>query len=176
MHELVPQAKRMLVAYKKDNPIVPIQLETLRPKMEAEGVTMVEIPALTVADIETALKEMAKSPGNDVDAILMIAEPLNVSPAGFLLLAKFAAEHKIPIGGASMSAGGYNSIFGVATDNIAVGKQSALLADKILKGAQTGSIPVVSAENFLQINYKAAQELGLQVSDELLGQANQVIR
>ena len=56
------------------------------------------------------------------------------------------------------------------------GSQAAPLADKILKGAAAGSIPVVSPESFLKINYKAAQALNLTVPDGLLRQAVEVIR
>ncbi len=91
-------------------------------------------------------------------------------------MGQYAAEHKIPIGGAVMMVGGYESIFGMSTDNVAVGKQAAPLANRIFKGISAGTIPVASAESYLQINYKAAQTLGLKLSDGLLRQANQVIR
>jgi putative ABC transport system substrate-binding protein len=57
-----------------------------------------------------------------------------------------------------------------------VGKQAAPLIDKIFKGIQAGTIPVVSAENYIQVNYKAAQEQGFKVPEGLLNQANEVIR
>ena len=45
-----------------------------------------------------------------------------------------------------------------------IGSLAALLADKIFKGTQAGTIPVVTPEAYLTINYKMAQELGLNVS------------
>ena len=137
---------------------------------------MVVFPASTAADLQADLDARAKSTDIGIDAILMIAEPLTVTPDAFTAMAKFAAEHKLPMGGAIMSAGDYASLFGVSTDSAAVGRQAAPLADKILKGIPAGTIPVVSAESFLQINYKAAQQQGVTVSDGLLNQANQVIR
>ena len=55
-------------------------------------------------------------------------------------------------------------------------KLAAILGDKILKGIPAGTIPVVSAETWLQINYKATQKLGLNVSESLLNQADEIIR
>jgi putative ABC transport system substrate-binding protein len=89
---------------------------------------------------------------------------------------KFAAEHKIPVGGALISVEGYESIFGVNIEPITAGEQAAPLADKIFRGIPAGTIPVVSAESYLEINYKAAQELGLTVSEGLLSQADRIIR
>jgi putative ABC transport system substrate-binding protein len=111
-----------------------------------------------------------------MDAMLLLAEPLLATPDTFAVAGKFAAEHNLPIGGTPMLVGDYGTAFGLTTDNIAVGKLAALLADKILKGTPAGTIPVVSPENVLQINYKAAQAQGLTVPDGLLRQAAQVTR
>jgi putative ABC transport system substrate-binding protein len=49
------------------------------------------------------------------------------------------------------------------------------LADKILKGIQAGTIPVASAEAFLQINLKGAKQMGVTIPEGLLNQAAEVI-
>jgi putative ABC transport system substrate-binding protein len=111
-----------------------------------------------------------------MDAILFVAEPLAVTSDAFAVMGKFAAKHKLPIGGALMSVGGYGSVFGVNVDIVTTGKQAAVLADKILRGTPAGTIPVVSAESFFEINYKAAQKLELNVSEGLLSRADKIIR
>ena len=58
----------------------------------------------------------------------------------------------------------------------AVGRLAAQQAHKVLKGIPAGTIPVVSAENYFQLNYRVAQELGLRVPEGLLKQANEIIR
>ena len=175
MRELVPQAKRIMIPYQKGYPIVTPQLEAVRPAAQAAGVELVEVPANDAADLAAQLQALAQA-GEKFDGILLLAEPLTVTPEPFAVLGKFAAEQNLPIGGALMSAGGYNSIFGVNVDNIAVGKQAAPLIDKIFKGISAGTIPVVSAENYIQVNYKAAQEQGITVPDGMLKQANEIIR
>jgi putative ABC transport system substrate-binding protein len=176
LRELAPQAKRIWIAYQQGYPIVAPELKVLRPAAAAAGVMLVEVPASSIADVEADLQTRAQSADIGMDAMLLMPEPLLVAPDAFTVVGKFAAEHKLPIGGATISLGDYNSAFGVSTDNIAVGKQAAILADKILKGTSAGTLPVVSAENVLQINYKAAQAQGLNVSDGLLRQAAQVVR
>ena len=174
LRELLPKAKRMWVPYLKGYLNVAPQLDAVRPEAAAAGVTLEEAPVTTLDDIRAALQPHDQA--NDIDAILNIAEPIAVEPDAFAVYAKFAAEHKIPVGGSPMSVEGYAAVFGVATDNVAVGKQAAPIADKILKGTPAGTIPVASAESFLQINYKAAQAVGLTVPQGLLGMANQIIR
>jgi putative ABC transport system substrate-binding protein len=176
MQELAPQAKRMLIAYQRGYPAAAPQIDALRPIAEAAGVTVVEIAANTPAELQAELDKRAQSGDLGFDAILLIAEPLVGVPDGFAVVGKLAYEHKLPIGGTNIASGDYFSIFGLATDNVAVGKQAAPLADKILKGIAAGTIPVASAEGQLVINDKAAQALGVTVPDGLLKQAVQVIR
>jgi putative ABC transport system substrate-binding protein len=176
MRQLAPQAKRILIPYQKGYPVVASQLEVLYPAAEAAGITLIEAPAANATELEAELQAHTKSEDIGLDAILFLAEPLAVTPDAFAVMGKFAYEHKIPIGGALISVEGYSSIFGVNVDPVNSGKQAALLADKIFKGTPAGTIPVVSAENFLQINYKAAQELGVTVPEGLLSQAAEIIR
>ena len=176
MRELAPQAKRMWIPYQKGYPIVTPQLEALRPVAAASGVTLIEAPADNAAELQALLDQRAKSADIGFDAILFLAEPLAVTPDAFTVMGKFAFEHKVPIGGALMSVGDYGTVFGVSVNNVAVGKQAAPLADKILRGTPAGTIPVISAENYIQIDYKVAQQLGLTVPEGLLRQANEVIR
>jgi putative ABC transport system substrate-binding protein len=176
MRELAPDATRIWIPYQRGYPIVVPQLEALYPVAEAAGVTLIEAPADNAAEVASLLDAQARSPDLDMDAILFLAEPLAVTPDAFEVMGKFAFEHKIPIGGALMTVGDYGSIFGVNVDSLRSGQQAAPLADKIFKGTPAGTIPVVSAENFIQINYTVAQKLGVEVPESLLGMADEVIR
>jgi putative tryptophan/tyrosine transport system substrate-binding protein len=174
--EIAPQVKRVLVPYKRGYPIVASQLAALAPAAQAAGVTIVEAPADDLVEMQAFLDAHAQSADIGFDAIMTIPEVLLSNPDGFTVVAKFAYEHKLPIGGLAFSIGEYATIFGVSTDNFATGEQAAPLADKILKGVPAGTIPVASAESFLQINVIAARALGVTVPDGLLTQASEVIR
>ena len=176
MCELAPQAKRMWIPYQRGYPIVASQLEVLRLTAASAGVTLIEAPASNAAELQTELEAKAQSADIGMDAILFLAEPLAVTPDAFEVMCKFAAEHKIPIAGALMIVGGCESVFGVHVNNFNVGRQAAPLADKILRGIPAGTIPVVSAEPYFQLDYKAAQELGMNVSEGLLSRADEIIR
>ncbi len=175
MQELVPDATTMVIPYQRGYPIVNPQLEALYPVAEAAGVTLIEVPADNAADLEAQLQAMTES-GEVGDAMLFVAEPLTVNPDAFVAIGKYADEHNIPIGGAFMSVDGYDAVFGLNVNPVESGKDAAPLADKVLKGTRAGTIPVVSAEGFLEINYKEAQELGITVNEGLLSQAANIIR
>ncbi len=176
LRDLVPQAKRIWVPYLKDYPIVKSQLEPLRKACAAAGLLLAEIPAANATELEAALQKQVLLSGNPPDAILLIAEPFSIMPDAFLVVCTFAKNHKIPVGGAYLSIGGCESLFGLIPQSIPQGRQAAFLVDKILKGAHPGAIPVVSAECYLLINYKAVAALGLKVNEGLLSKANEVVR
>ncbi len=176
MHELAPEAKRMWVPYQRDYPIISSQMEVLYPVAEAAGVTLIEFPADDAAEIQAELDARKKADNIDFDAIFFIPEPLSCTDDAFEVMGKFAYEHKIPIGGVLMQVGKYGSIFGINVNVPKTGRQAAVLADKILKGNPAGTIPVVSSEGYLEINYKVAQELGVTVPEGLLSRADRIIR
>ena len=174
--ELAPGARRIWIPYLQGYPSVSPQLEALRPVAENLGITLIEFPATTPQDLQTELEARAASDDLGLDAILLIAEPVAVTPDFFAPIGKFAYEHQVPVGGSPVAAGDYSSIFGLIPDIVPTGEQAALLADKILKGTTAGTIPVVSPENYFSINYKAAQALGVIVPEELLQQADEIVR
>jgi len=176
MRELAPEAKRMWIPYQRGYPIVTSQLEALYSAAEAAGITLIEAPADNAAEIQALLNERAIATDIGIDAILALAEPLYVTPDAFLVTCKFATEHKIPNAGALMDVEGCASLFGVHIHNFNTGKQVAPMADKILRGISAGTLPVVSAEPYFQFNYKAAQDLGIEVPEGLLERADEIIR
>lgn len=174
--EMVPTAKQIWVPYLKDYPNVPGQLDTIRALAQNTGVTLSEFAATSPQDLQVELDRRTASGTVGMDAILLIAEPLALTPDFFAVLGKFSYEHRIPIGGALMTVGDYGSIFGLLPDARLTGGQAAILADKALRGTRAGTIPVVTSEGYLRINTKATQALGVKVPEGLLKMANEVIR
>jgi putative tryptophan/tyrosine transport system substrate-binding protein len=176
MHELAPRVKRIWVMYQRGCPIVPCQINALRAVSKVTGVSLMEVAAGDVKELE---RELLKGSGlikKGEDAIITIAEPLVVSPEGMAVTLTFAAEHNLPMGGILITGGPYETTYGMAPQSFPQGKQAAVIADKILKGTPPGKIPVVSAEYYFQFNYRAAHKLGLQVSEGFLSRADTVIR
>jgi putative ABC transport system substrate-binding protein len=174
--EIAPNAKRIFVPYLTGYPNVPDQLEAIRPLAKSLGIELVEFGANSPAELQAEMDNLSGSENASIDAILMIAEPLAITPPFYSILGKFSYEYNIPIGGALMTTDGYESIFGLLPDSMQAGKDAAILADKIFQGTPAGTIPVITGDNSFQINYKAAQKLGVIIPEGLLKQADEITR
>lgn len=176
IHEIVPQATRILVPYLAGYPSVAFQLEALRQVAGAASVTLEELPVADVAELAAALQARGAGADPGVDGIVLLSEPIAVTPDAYTVMGAFALAHKLPIGGALLSNDGNEALFNLNVEPFSAGQEAAALADKILKGVSAGTIPVISPEAFLQVNYNEAQKLGVKVPEGWLSQADVIIR
>lgn len=176
LREMLPEARRIWIPYQKDYPAAAYELQALRPVAASSGVTLIEFPADNLTHLQTELENRSKSGDIGFDAVLYIPESLSTTKAAFEIIAGFTRERKIPVGGTTILSGDYGTLFSVSISSSNVGELAAYLADKVIKGVKAGTIPVISPEPYLIINYKVAKELGLTVPDGLLHRANEIIR
>lgn len=108
------------------------------------------------------------------EEIIVTDDPENVTNFGLII--ELAEKGRLPAiypFAMFVKAGGLMS-YGV--DLSALGERAANMADRILKGAKPGEIPVFQPSKFeLAINLKTAKALGLTVPPELLATADEVI-
>ena len=105
-------------------------------------------------------------------AVLFVPSPsLDGSRAA---VRKLAMELGIPIGGYNQAQD--DIVYSYTIDKSAQGKQAARLANQIFKGTNPGGLPVETGEFFLIVNLKTAQTIGLNIPDDILRQADTVIR
>ncbi|MBN2368661.1 ABC transporter substrate-binding protein [Candidatus Woesearchaeota archaeon] len=176
LHEIMPNAKRVWLPFQEGYPAVPSELELIRPVAESLEITLIEFPANNLAHLQEELENRAESENFDFDAVLYIPESLSTTQFVFELIANFTRERNIPVMGTKILTDDYGTVFGVTTNNQDFGVLAAPIADKILKGIPAGTIPVVSPESYLIVNYKVAQELGIKVPEGLLAMADEIIR
>jgi len=135
------------------------------------GIVVKSHPVKTLADIPTALAIIARQ---RLDALLILPDPLTFDRRAEIC--RFARDARLPVSSASkewVSAGclmSYGSDYGEAW------RRAAVYADKILKGANPGDLPVEQVTNLgLVINMKTARALRLKIPSSLLIQAQQTI-
>jgi putative ABC transport system substrate-binding protein len=174
--EIAPEVERVWIGYDVNSPNTDAALETLHAAAPSLGLTLVEAPATTFEEIEADLAARAAADDIGLDAIILMPDAFSHVPDYLGVLSQFAAEHGVPLGGSMLYTVQMGAVFGNANDLVKVGELAAPIADKVLKGTPAGTIPVVTPEQDLYINYIVAQELGLTVPEGLLSQAAEIIR
>jgi putative ABC transport system substrate-binding protein len=175
LHTIAPQVKRVWIGYNTAGPNTAVALDALRPAATEAGITLVEVPVTKMEELAADLAARDASDDIGMDAIFTMPDSFNTSTAGFSVLNKFATEHNLPLVG-SLATMVDSALFVNNIDNKTLGELAVPLIDKVLKGIQAGTIPVVTPNQTLTINYKVAQRLGLTVPDSLLKQAEKIIR
>ncbi len=176
LHEFVPQAKRIYLIYDRNYPIAALTLEGLRSTAPHLNKILVEDPVDNVKGLQAALHKRTASGDIGIDAVLLMPDIVNHSPGGYGAILAFANKHGVPIGGGMDFTADLGALFSYVPGNTDMGGLAAILTDKILNGVPAGTIPVITPESRLRINYKMARKLGLTISEGLLSRADEVIR
>jgi putative tryptophan/tyrosine transport system substrate-binding protein len=169
--QTVPTLKRVLYPYDPTDAYTVAQAEVYRNAARRLGIELVE---QTVHSEEEAQATLAQVQKGHVDGILA-PDALSFNIPGFVLEA--ASLQAIPtmfVWAFWVERGGLASY---GPDFLAMGRQSARLVDKILKGVNPAEIPVeVNPTIEFAINLKVAKSLGMVIAPEILYQADRLVR
>ena len=150
-----------------------LQLKELRPAALALKLKLEEIEAqIDAKGLESALQTAKQK---QVGAIMTTTSPRFFAERKRIV--ELAVKYRLPaiyVQKEFVDEGGLMS-YGVDFDDLY--RRAAVYVDKILKGAKPADLPVQQATKFeFVINLKAAKQIGLTLSPDLLARANQVIK
>ena len=135
----------------------------------------VELVVNEVRNLDEMMGACRGLTATDVDSIFMLPDALSV--VYFKEFLKLSRRLRIPlmvIDNMLLKLGG---VLGYSPDFNAVGIQSATLVDQIFNGVLPGDIAVQNPETVkLVVSLKELRSLGLEVSEEILLQADEVLR
>jgi putative ABC transport system substrate-binding protein len=172
LHQLVPKARRIGVLVNTHNPVGLSQLKEAEAAAGSMGLRALRFDVHTGAEIEEALRSINR---NTVDAVLVTGDLLLFGNKG--KIAKGLREARVPaiFPNPLYHDNGVLSSFG--PDVRAAASRLARYVDRIVKGAAPGDLPVEQASKHqLLIDLRVAREIKLQVPQDLLLRADEVIR
>jgi putative ABC transport system substrate-binding protein len=91
-------------------------------------------------------------------------------------IVRFATAHRLPLCVPSLTQVEAGALLSYGFVHREIGRQAARLADQILRGTKPADLPVETAENYLAINLRTAEEIGLPIPDHVLKQASILVR
>jgi putative ABC transport system substrate-binding protein len=176
MLEIKPKTERIWATYNPNYPNAVAITEALRRAASSYDIEILEAPNQTTEEVKEDLQKLEASGKVNIDAILLLPEGLSQSPDVSEAIIEFANKHDLPVGGGVPFTLDLGAIFAFLPDEWEMGKLAAPSAQKIFNGVPAGTIPLITPENYLYLNYKAIQELELTASQGLLRQAKEIVR
>jgi putative ABC transport system substrate-binding protein len=167
----IPHVSTVAVVWNAANPANARSWREARDAARVLGINVQSREVRGPSDFERVFAEMARE---RPDALLFIGDQLTLQHGQQTV--DFATHKRIPSmfdGAQLVTAGGLMSY---GADEVDQWRRSAVLVDKILKGAKPGDLPIEQPTKFeLVINLKTAKALGLTIPQSLLQRADQVI-
>jgi len=171
LKELVPGLSNLALLTNPDQPTTAIFVETMQAAARELGLVLQLFEARKLDDIEPAFDAMVRA---SVQAVTPVQGGLFYQARA--VIPKLALARRLPMLSYSRETFEYGALVSYAADQIDMCRRSAVYADKILRGAKPGDLPVEQPAKFeLVINLKTANALGLTVPPTLLATADEVI-
>jgi putative ABC transport system substrate-binding protein len=171
LKEMLPGLRGIAVMANPAHPGAPRELQSSRDAAARLGLALSYFPTPSVAELDAALVRIAHA---RLDAILVFADGFALEQAE--RIAVFSVRERIPVaaGWASFAQRGNLLAYGPEFNDVY--RRLAGYADRILKGARAGDLPIEQPTRFeLVINLKTARAIGVQVPRSLVLQADEVI-
>ncbi len=170
LKKIAPNVKRVYIIYNPNDSSAKLALKTANDTAPGLGLEIVAQEANNLEEIDAALANLPA----DIDALYLLPDSQTESKWSDILAV--ANAHNLPTSVANVNKVKDGALFTYAMKLDLGGIQAAGLADQILKGIKPADLPVEMTEFFLAINLQAAQVIGLAIPDDILSQADTIIR
>lgn len=168
--QVAPSVDEVLVPFNPDDAAASSAVDQIHAIAADLGVDLVLREARDPAAVGQVLASLPQS----TDAIFLV--PDSTVNAHLAAIVELAADRGIPTSGPSIAQveGGALMTYGFVHHD--AGAQAAHIADQVLRGADPGTLPVENTESFLAINLATAADLGLEIPEVVLRQADILLR
>jgi putative ABC transport system substrate-binding protein len=168
LRRVAPRAGTIYTIYHPRDMVAQQATKSLSSLAPSIGVNLVLIEVHSAQEAIAAIEKLPKG-----GAIFFVPTP-SLEPLAPLVHA--ASRRGIPTGANLHRAREAGVLVTYSADWFSMGEQAARLADQIFKGAKPAELPVETGEHSLRIDLRTAAAIGLDISDEILRQADLVIR
>jgi putative ABC transport system substrate-binding protein len=171
LREILPGAKRLGLLGDPTDPNKELDQQALAPLVAALGVTIIVAKAANPVEFDAAVASLA---ADRVDAIYTGGSAISYRMRARLI--ELANQKGVPVIGNNAQFADAGALFAYGASSADRLRRSALLVDKILKGAKPAGIPVEQPTEFeLVVNKRAAKALGITIPQSILERAHRVI-
>jgi len=171
IQEFIPGIKKLGIIYNSGEANSVSILGVLKKECAARGI---EVEEATVTNA-SGVTQAAKSLVGRAQAIYIPTDNTVVSV--FEAITKVSVENKLPLFAADVDSVARGAIAALAIDYYQMGRQTALMAERIFKGAKTSDMPVETLLDLkLYVNPANAEDMGIKVPDSVMKRADKIVK
>jgi putative tryptophan/tyrosine transport system substrate-binding protein len=171
LKEILPDMKRLGLLVDPTDPNKKLDQQALAPLVAALGLTIVVAEAANTMDFDVAVARLAE---NRVDAIYAGGSAISYNMR--VRLIELANQKRVPVIASNAQFADAGALFAYGASAADRLRRSALVVDKVLKGAKPADIPVGQPTLFeLVVNLKTARALGITIPRSIRMRAERVI-
>jgi putative ABC transport system substrate-binding protein len=170
LRNIAPHAKKVFVPYTKGDKSASATLRIIKQVAEQLGLELI----IKQISSESIIDDDSPAVPEEIDAIFLPRDSTIEARIGeFIALSE---KRRLPLSVPSAKQVYAGALFSYGFVHFEIGRQSAQIVDQVIRGASPGDLPVLSAENHMLINMKAAKRIGITIPPKVLNQADMLIR
>ena len=170
----LPEAKNVGTIYNAGEANSVVQIEVAKETCKELGLNLIEVTVSNSSEVLMAAQSLA----DRVEAIYIVTDNTVVSALESVI--KVCNEEKIALILADPSTVDKGALASYGIDYFSLGKKSGEIAVKIIEGAKPSDIPIqtITDPKDLQfvVNLDAAKILGISISEEIIKEADKIIK
>lgn len=170
LYQISPNIKNVFVPFTKDYQSSLKSLEDMKQIAKELNFNIVEKALLNEERIDSFISEI---PSN-IDAVLLPRD--SIIESAIEKFVKYSLEKKIPLSAPSYQQVQKGALFTYGFIHYELGKDAALMADKILRGVKVKDLPVKFGSAYLVLNQATADKIGLTFNEDTLTGAKIIIK
>ena len=171
LKEMIPKLRRVVTFYNPDNPVAQLSLKFAREATRQLKMELVEHKVTSVEELRAGLDALRP---READAFVLVSDGMVISQTD--LVVKVTNAKRLPAILSYSAAVTKGALASYGESNYTLGRFSAKHVQRVLLGADPGTLPVeqLNRPQFV-VSLKAAKALGLTIPPSVLLRADQVI-
>ncbi len=157
--KVLPKAKTIGILYTQSEPNSVVQKDEAKRLLEEKGFTVVEKTILDSNNVKAAAESLMA----EVDMVFVPTD--NIISSTMETVKQVSIKHKVPVFGGSTEMIAVGGLYNYGTNYEELGRQTARMLVRVLKGEKPENIAVESPEKLeLHTNQEMADALGIDIS------------
>jgi len=171
--KIYPHTKTLAFIHHKGEPNSAAQYLEMKDLLEKKDIKIIDVAAVDLKDMRMQLEHIIK----DVDSLFSACDTLTHSAGGEETIIELAKQYKKPSFACNKEGILLGHLMGNVADFYVIGKISGRQAALILGGARPSSLLTESpAEDYLILNTKTAAEIGIEIPQYILDDAEEIVQ